>query len=153
MSASAKVLLAPFLIAAKTRTYAADDERQLLALDDGGLEASFALGELRYRDRWYGGASFSGQELVWHAERPCWSMTFHGTTAADAPAEFFHFHKQALRRVPPEAPWRGPALHREGDFLYVNDWSGTLARFRGVERAFLRQAEIYRLEYQGGLLD
>jgi hypothetical protein len=51
------------------------------------------------------------------------------------------------------APWRGPALHREGDFSYVNDWSGALARFRGVERIFLADAGLFRLEYQGGLLD
>jgi hypothetical protein len=145
--------LAAFLVTAKLGCYAADDERQLRTLEDGGLEVSFTQGELCYRDRWYGGASFSGQELVWRAGRACWGMSFHGTTSPAAPAQLFHFHKQALRRVPPAAPWRGPALHREAAFTYVNDWGGTLARFRGVERIFQGDAELFRLEYQGGLLD
>lgn len=144
--------LCEFLVQAKAETYAADDDSRVRALADGGSDSSFERGDYVYRDRWYGGARFAGQELVWHRGFVSWSMNFHGVTSPDASPEFFHFHKRALRRPPPEAPFRGPALHREGALVYVNDWRGSLAAFQGVERAFDGDREMYRLEYHGGRL-
>jgi hypothetical protein len=145
--------LARFLVKAKGESYAADEPARVRRLDDGGSEAAHGEGGFRYRDRWYGEARFTGQEVVWREGRPCWTMNFFGATEASAPAEFPHFHKRALRRVPPQAPYRGPALYREGDLVYVNDWSGDLRWFRGVERVFHGEREVYRLEYHGGTLD
>jgi hypothetical protein len=142
--------LARFLVIAKAESYAADDERRVLALDDGGSESSFTGDGFTYRDRWWGGARFAGQELVWWEGRAVWAMSFQGATDPSAPPEFPHFHKRALRRVPAEAPFRGPPLHREGDLLYVNEWSGELSAFRGRERVLQGEREIYRLDYLGG---
>ncbi len=144
--------LGAFLARAKAGSYAADDPGRIRRMEDGGDEAAHEEGVFRYRDRWYGETRFTGEEVVWREGRPCWAMSYLGVTGASAPPEFPHFHKRALRRVPPDAPFRGPALHREGDLVYVNEWSGDLAAFRGVERAFLGDREIYRLEYQGGAL-
>jgi hypothetical protein len=144
--------LGRFLAHAKATTYAADDDSRSHRLDDGGSEARCERGAYRYRDRWYGESHFAGQELVWHDERLVWCMNFHGVTSPEATVEFFHFHKRALRRVPAELPLRGPALYRNGPFSYVNDWSGSLEAFDGVERAFEGVREIFRLEYHGGLL-
>ncbi len=144
--------LARFLVTAKAESYAADDPARIRKLEDGGDEAVHQDGAFRYRDRWYGEARFTGEELVWREGRLCWTMNFFGATEPSAPPEFPHFHKRALSRVPPDAPFRGPALHREGDLVYVNDWSGDLRWFRGVERVFQGEREIYRLEYHGGTL-
>lgn len=144
--------LARFLVAAKAASYASDDEARIRKLDDGGSEAWFEADGFTYRDRWYGGARFAGQELVWRAGEACWAMSFQGASDPAAPAELPHFHKRALRRVPADAPFRGPALHREGDLVYVNGWSGDLSAFRGVERIFHGDREVYRLEYCGGAL-
>ncbi len=46
---------------------------------------------------------------------------------------------------------RGRELAK-GDLVYVNDWTGSLREFSGVERIFWREKEIYRLVYHGGLL-
>jgi uncharacterized protein DUF5680 len=142
-----------FLERAKAASYAADDPTRLRTLEDGGLEIRHAEPDLVYRDRWYGGARFAGQELVWHAGRLVWGMNFYGVTEAAAPERFFHFHKRALRQPPPGAPFRGPALYTEGDFTYVNDWSGSLEAFWGAERVFERGRQLFRLGYHGGLLD
>jgi hypothetical protein len=144
--------LARFLAAAKAASYAADDDGRLRRLEDGGLEAVHEADGFTYRDRWYGEARFAGQEVVWRGGRAVWAMSFQGASAPAAPPEFPHFHKRALRRVPPDAPFRGPALYREGELTYANDWTGDLAAFRGVERVFLGDREIYRLEYVGGTL-
>lgn len=144
--------LSRFLVLAKADSYAADDERRIRKLEDGGSEASHGQGRFLYRDRWYGEARFTGEEVVWREGRPCWTMNFFGAADPSAPAEFPHFHKRALRHVPPEAPFRGPALYREGDLVYVNDWTGDLRWFRGSERVFQGEREVYRLEYHGGTL-
>jgi hypothetical protein len=146
--------LASFLVRAKAQGYASGDESRVVTLSDGGREVSSKEGDLAYRDRWYGEQRFSGEEIVWRHGRAVWSMNFLGATAAGRaiPAEFTKFHKAALRRVSVDAPFRGPALYREGDLVYVNDWSGSLREFSGVERILSGDTEIYRLVYHGGLL-
>jgi len=145
--------LARFLLRAKQQSYAADDPSRLHSLEDGGLEVRHAEAEFSYRDRWYGGARFTGQELAWRGGRLVWSMNFYGVTEAAAPARFFHFHKRALREPPQGFPVRGPALLRDGDLTYVNDWSGSLEAFWGAERVFEGERQLFRLGYHGGLLD
>jgi hypothetical protein len=153
MTASDDLLeLARFLAKAKAECYSADEETRIRKLERGGSESGFELGELAYLDRWYGERCFTGEELVWRQGRPCWTMNFYGVTSPEAPPEFPHFHKRALRRIPFEAPFRGPTLHREGDLVYVNDWTGDVTAFRGVERVFHGDREVYRLEYHGGAL-
>jgi hypothetical protein len=144
--------LTRFLVDAKARTYAADDDALLRTLADGSSEVSFAEGDWLYRDRWYGGTRFAGQELVWRAQRALWSLSFHGAMTASASSDFPHFHKRALRRMPLRAPFRGPALYREAERVYVNDWSGTLETFQGLERVFEGEQEVFRLQYHGGTL-
>ena len=146
--------LAAFLVRAKTQGYASGDERRVGALGDGGREVAFKEGEYAYRDRWYGEQRFSGQEIVWRLGTAVWSMNFFGATSSDEPIppSFTKFHKSALRLVSVESPFRGPALYREGDLVYVNDCSGSIREFAGVERIFWRDKEIYRLVYHGGQL-
>jgi hypothetical protein len=147
--------LASFLVKAKAQGYASGDESRFKVLSDAGREVGYTEGEYTYRDRWYGEQAFSGEEIVWRQGKAVWSMNFFGATAADRPIpdEFTKFHKAALRRVAVDAPFRGPALYREGDLVYVNDWSGSIREFSGVERIFSRDKEIYRLVYHGGLLN
>jgi hypothetical protein len=158
MTAPTDAELSRFLLAARARCYAADDDRRasasrsedrIVRLPDGAYESACAEGALAYRDRWYGEARFAGEELVFLDGRPIFAMNYAGETLPDAPEEFPHFHKRALRAPPPEAPFRGPALHREGALTYVNDWTGDLTAFDGVERAFADGREIYRLTYHG----
>jgi hypothetical protein len=147
-------LLAAFLAKAKVQGYASGDESRVRTLADGGREVASSDGEYAYRDRWYGESRFSGEEIVWHKGKAVWSMNFFGTTSAGVsiPPDFSRFHKSALRHVTAESPLRGPALHREGEFVYVNDVTGSLRNFGGVERVFYRDQEICRLVYHGGLL-
>lgn len=146
--------LSRFLVTAKKAGYASGDQSKVKKLSDGSEGVGYSEGVYSYRDRWYGGTSFSGQEVVTRAGKPVWSMNFYGSNAAGAavPADFPKFHKAALRRVTEAAPFRGPAIYREGDFVYVNDVSGTVEEFQGVERVYHRDQEIYRLVYHGGRL-
>jgi hypothetical protein len=146
--------LARYLVKAKLQGYASGDERRIQHLADGGQEVRSEEDGFVYQDRWYGGDRFSGEELVWHQGRPLWSMNFYGATlpGRPVPGGFPAFHKAALRRATVDAPLRGPAFYREGDFVYVNTWTGSLEEFSGVERVFFGDTEIFRLSYHGGTL-
>ena len=50
------------------------------------------------------------------------------------PEEFSKFHKEALREVPKEYPFRGPKYYSSKDFLYINDVQGNVENFSGAER-------------------
>jgi len=143
---------ARFLAKAKKEGYAADDPKRVRKVADGGEEAGFSEGDFIYRDRWYGESPFSGQEVVWHKGKTIWSLNFWGQTLANAPAEFPHFHKRALRQVGEDLPLRGPSCFREGEFIYVNEVQGTLQSFTGVERIYHQNREIYHLVYHGGAI-
>lgn len=147
--------LAQFLVKAKTEGYASGDPSRIRKLGDGGLEVTFAEAECTYRDRWYGERSFTGEEIVQCNGKPAWSMNYYGATAKDQPipAEFPSFHKSALRRVTLAAPFRGPVFYQDGDFVYVNEFTGSIREFSGVERVLYRGKEIFRLVYHGGLLE
>ena len=118
------------------------------------MEARFSQGDLTYRDRWYGGTSFAGQEIVWQQGRAVWALDFYGANrpgTSAPPEELTKFHKSALQRVDAARPYRGPALYRDGRFTYVTDVSGSIEEFRGTERVFYDDVEVYRMEFHGGL--
>jgi len=146
--------LARILVDAKARGYASGNESQIRRLPDGGREVRSERDGYVYQDRWYGGERFTGQEVLWHQGRAVWSMTFYGATTPGrkAPADFPAFHKSALRRASIDAPFRGPALYREGEYTYLNTWVGSVEEFSGVERVFFRDEEVFHLTYQGGSL-
>jgi hypothetical protein len=146
--------LAGFLVKAKYEGYASGDQSRIRKLGDDGLEATFAEGQFSYRDRWYGETAFSGEEIVHCQGKPVWSMNFYGATSkgVQIPVEFPKFHKSALRRVTAASPFRGPQFYQEGELVYVNDVTGSIQEFSGVERVLFRGREIFRLVYHGGLL-
>ncbi len=147
-------VLAHFLLEAKLQGYASGDQTRLHKLDDGGLETVYKTGNLSYRDRWYRENQFIGHEVVHYQGKAVWGLNFFGATSdnAEVPPGFPSFHKSALRHVPESAPFRGPAFYQEGEFVYINQVTGSIREFSGVERVFFRGQEIFKLVYHGGLL-
>jgi hypothetical protein len=144
--------LAAFLLRAKRATYA------------GGVESSgssrpsshdlpYQEGAWFYLDSYLGGFKFAGEEIVWKDGTALWGMNYYGRmVSADIPSGFSQFLKLALRNVPAEAPFRGPARFTDGDFSYRCAWSGNLGCFQGEEWIDLREETIYRLVFHGGYL-
>lgn len=50
-------------------------------------------------------------------------------------------------------PARGPRELIEGAFKYVNNWSGAIEKFSGVEKIYYKDNEVYSAQYIGGLVD
>jgi Domain of unknown function (DUF5680) len=143
-----------FVVAAKSETYVgsgspADSSRL------GAHDLTFAADEWLYRDSYFGGTDFLGQETVWLRAEPVWAENYYGyilrpdlIDATQAGATI----KAALS-----------AMYQEGRFLGGFDWagphghyqdhsSGDVSHFHGREVILVAGVEAYALDYCGGLI-
>lgn len=145
-----------FLMEAKRRTYAGQD-------DDAGdaeplLPCSKQLewrdGSLLYRDIYFGMRLFTGLETVYRDRQAVWAMSYSGGVVdgmADAAvSDTYRFLREALRLVPEDQPFRGPAHHKSGAFTYHAVASGHADRFEGREEIHSGGRLCYALSYAGG---
>ena len=150
-------LFSQFLVAAKTATYAAGDNRfEVKALLPGAHQLDYPEGKLLYRDIYYGGYHFAGMETVFADQTAIWAMSYYGGftegTDPDAVGDMGSVLKAALRQIPLQHPYRGPAIFCQDDYVYTNDIRGSLAKFSGTEQIYHGDAKIYQLAYSGGLI-
>jgi hypothetical protein len=150
--------LARFLVKAKIVTYASGNDefavRPTLA-DSHQLE--YAENNLLYRDIYYGGLHFIGIEIVFQEEQPIWGMSYYGGVLPGSSdqqiAGMSPVLKAALREVPLETPFRGPASFQDGDYHYQNEIHGEILSFHGTETIHIHEKAIYRLLYNGGVVE
>lgn len=146
-----------FLAAAKRATYAAQgDSASVAPRFEGSKQLEHREGAFFYRDVYFGLLQFVGQELVYRAERPVWSMSYAGGLHSGIePAQarpVYAFLRQALLEVPSELPVRGPGLFEEGELCYVCQVQGTIERFHGIEVISRGGQVLYELHFAGGQL-
>ena len=145
-----------FLMEAKRRTYAGQD-------DDAGAaepllpcskQLEWQEGPLLYRDVYFGMRLFTGLETVYRDDNAVWAMSYSGGVvdgmADQAVSDTYRFLREALRLVPGDQPFRGPAHHKSGAFTYSAVASGDAARFEGREEIHDGGRLCYALSYAGG---
>jgi hypothetical protein len=148
---------ARFLVAAKRATYASqDDLTQVKPALSGSHQLEFRQGSLFYRDIYYGGDFFIGQETVYLQNTPIWGMCYagglnDGIDLTETPG-VYDFLGAALRAIPLHAPFRGPETLSHDEFTYINRILGTVNRFSGVETISYRDLPVYQLHYSGGAI-
>jgi len=149
--------LAHFLVEAKRSTYATHgDKASVAAVLAGSKQLEHCVGELTYRDIYFGMFRFAGQEVVSRNELPIWTMVYAGgSTDAISDQEaitVFEFLRQALRLVSPDRPFRGPSTFKSGELHYFDESEGNVTAFHGTERITRSGTLVYRLDYAGGLI-
>src|SRR3989344_5385420 len=150
--------VARFLVEAKRSTYAGEGTEEKDPQRPGFKELVYRKDLWVYRDSYIGYYQAQGQELVHHEGITIWSMSYHGgmLTAHHGNKEFstktFSFLKEALFRIPIEAPYRGPTSFTNHDYHYINEFTGDHTSFRGVERIFYQDHEVYNQDYCGGII-
>ena len=121
----------------------------------GAHDIAWAEGDWHYLDSYFGGSDFIGQEVLWHAGNPVWSMSYYG-----------YIRRPELidgERAGATIKAALAALYAEGRFLGSFDWTGphgqyrdsnegTVAQFRGRESIRVGGVEAYALDYFGGLI-
>jgi Domain of unknown function (DUF5680) len=143
-----------FIVKAKRATYVGDGKKAEPSRL-GSHDLVFQDGGWSYRDSYFGGTDFLGQEAVWLKGKPVWAMSYYGyvlfpelidTTRAGRTI------KSALS-----------AMYEQGRFLggfewvgphgkYVDLSEGDVAHFRGREVILVAGVEAYALDYFGGLV-
>jgi hypothetical protein len=143
-----------FVVRAKRASYVGDGERALPSRE-GAHDLTFAQGEWSYRDSYFGGTDFIGQEVVWHMGEPVWAMNYYG----------YILRPELIDAVRAGETIKGAlsALYAEGRFLGGFEWSGShgiyrdgsagdVAHFHGRETISVGELEAYVLDYAGGLV-
>lgn len=141
-----------FLIRAKGATYAGGGA-EVTPARPAAHDLHYREGDYLYIDTYLGGYKFAGEEAVWHNGAPIWSMNYYGwMLVPEIPPGFSQFLKDALKRAPADAPYRGPAAWQRDGFTYACQWQGALDGFHGEEVIELDGTLIYRLLFHGGMI-
>ncbi len=147
-----------FLVESKKHTYASQGDNATVKnpLLPGSHQLEYSAGQFLYRDIYVGESTFAGQEIVYYAGKPVWTMSYAGDIPSrvgakdkDAVVKLLHL---ALVRVPPDEPYRGPRRVAEGAYTYTCRSQGTLGAFFGREVIARGDDELYELRFGGGFL-
>ncbi len=139
--------LIAFLLRAKRATYAGKGAESSSSRPNSH-DLQYAEGDLLYIDTYLGGDKFAGEEALWIARRPVWSMNDAGRVTGGAVSG--DFLKEALLRVPESAPFRGPEAYARDGYAYRCEFSGDFDWFQGKETISLDGKEIYECFFHGG---
>jgi Domain of unknown function (DUF5680) len=146
--------LLPFLIRAKKATYIGAGAKQA-ASRPGSRDLIYTEGEFIYRDSYFGGTDFIGQETVWQSETPTWSMVYYGYILR--PDLINGAQAATLLRAALSQPRSQGRLLDNLEFSadgknYVIVSQGTVEHFKGRETITVNEVLVYALDYFGGLV-
>jgi hypothetical protein len=146
--------LEAFIVKAKTATYAGSG-----ALVDssrsGSTDLRFEEGDFSYRDSYFGGADFIGEEVVWHRGEPVWAMNYYGYIREPgklSDEESGKVLKESLTALYREERFLGGFRHQTALGLYVDTNEGELTCFHGLEWTERDGERLYELRYHGGMI-
>lgn len=136
-----------FLCKAKRETYASDNGK-VKASRTNSIDLKYSEGKFSYLDTYLGSENFSGEEAVWLNKTPVWSMNYFGRVIDESFSG--DFLKEALSKVTPNQPYRGPQCYRKGDYNYYCHIDGDFSWFKGYEEIFFKSRKIYECRFHGG---
>ncbi len=149
--------LIAFLIFAKKNAYAnIDGATEIIRYEkSGAIKIIVRKGDWEYTDKYVGSESFIGQEVIYQNGKPVWSMSYHGRVFAkdeETKQKLVLFLKNALSNVSEESLFRGPRIHVDTEFTYINTFHGELDFFNGEEMISKKSGNgvLYELRYHGG---
>jgi transcriptional regulator with XRE-family HTH domain len=138
-----------FLCEAKRECYAGEGNK-VDSSRPGSQDHYYQRGDYEYRDSYFGGEKFIGEEVLYHKATAIWSMNYCGHNLAE---EFsLPFLKEALLQVQEQYPFRGPLIYRNGDFYYHCSIQGDVDWFQGKEEIFLGDKLVYECYFHGGII-
>ncbi|MEO5806997.1 DUF5680 domain-containing protein [Devosia sp.] len=142
------------IVAAKLACYVGGGTK-VAASRTGSHDLVWADGPWSYRDSYFGGTDFLGQETVWHADEPVWAMNYYGfitrpdlidAERAGATIKAALSAMYAKGRFLGGFEWTGPfGAYRDGS-------EGDVGHFTGREAIVCDGVEAYALHYFGGLI-
>ncbi len=144
-----------FIVEAKAATYVGngkyvDPSRQ----ESHDLE--YLCGDYYYRDSYFGGKDFLGEEIVWLQAKPIWGENYFGKIIQPGlitPEEIGKMIKASLSRQYLEGRFLGGFRHTEGNLIYIDKNEGDWHNFTGEESISKDGIIVYQLHYHGGMIE
>jgi len=142
------------IVAAKRATYVGGG-RKVESSRSGSHDLAWQEGIWSYRDSYFGGTDFLGQETVWRGGEPVWAMNYYGYILRPDLVD--------AQRAGETIKAALSAMYGEGRFLGGFEWTGPHGRyvdgstgdarhFHGREVILVGGTEAYALDYFGGLI-
>ena len=147
--------LEAFIVQAKRQTYVGGGEA-VAASRPGSHDLAYTDGPFTYRDSYFGGTDFIGEEVVWCDGEPIWAMNYYGRIlrpdVIDG-ATAGRIIKAALSAMYAAGRFLGGwTWQDDSGRVYVDTSVGDARSFTGQERIEVGGAIAYRLDYHGGLV-
>jgi hypothetical protein len=146
--------LLPFLIRAKKATYVGNGDKATPSRP-GAHDLTYNEGELTYRDSYFGGTDFIGQEVVWLRGQPIWSMCYYGYIVRPdliTPTQAGDIIKAALSQPQAQGRLLENLVFAQGVYVYEIASSGDVNHFKGREVIATQGELAYALDYFGGMI-
>jgi Domain of unknown function (DUF5680) len=121
----------------------------------GAHDLAYADGPWTYRDSYFGGTDFIGQEVVWLDGAPHWAMNYYGRILRPDLIDGAHAGqviKTALSALYSQGRFLGGFEYAVSWYRYTDTNNGSFKSFTGVEYITRDGMQCYRLEYAGGLV-
>lgn len=146
--------LKKFLAEAHQKGYASGAKAKKLKEKDGSKTIVLKSGDWKCHDNYFGGEPYGGREVVFYKDKPVHMTVYYGSVDKKVSdfKKVYRFLQKALS-AKDHAGKRGPKKYVAGDFVYLNNFQGTLANFSGEEVIKLKGKKIYQATYAGGLVD
>ncbi|HHB82875.1 MAG TPA: hypothetical protein ENK61_05325 [Devosia sp.] len=149
-----KTELNDFIVRAKQATYVGGGGKTSSSRP-GSHDLCFEEGDWAYRDSYFGGTDFLGQEVVWLKGEPVWVMNYYGYILrpdlidGQRGAETIQL---ALSQMYAEGRFLGGFVFEGPHGRYVDFSNGDVAHFSGREEIYVGDVIAYALDYHGGFV-
>ncbi len=143
-----------FIVRAKASTYVGDGSRTESCRPESH-DYRFTHGKWSYLDSSFGTRDFLGQEVVFLAGKPVWSMNYYGRILRDdliTPVQVGQVIKASLSKMYKEGRFLRGFENSHEEFTYTDTTGGTVTSFRGQECIYKDGKLAYELVYHGGLI-
>lgn len=121
----------------------------------GSHDLTWTDGRWSYRDSYFGGSDFLGQETLWFDETPVWAMNYYGYILRDDLIDSSRAGstiKAALSAMYAQGRFLG-GFEWTGEFGTYRDGSiGEVNHFQGREVILVNDEVAYALDYFGGII-
>ncbi len=143
-----------FIVQAKTVTYVGSGQT-VPGCRVQSHDLEYSDGPYTYRDSYFGGQDFLGEEVVWLDGQPVWGENYYGKVLQPqliSAAEAGQMIKISLTEMYSQNRFLGGFQHFWEDLLYMDESSGNVDNFQGVEQIRKHGVLVYRLHYHGGVI-
>lgn len=143
-----------FVVEAKRETYVGGGA-SAASSRLGSHDLTYGRGDWTYRDSYFGGTDFLGQETVWFGDTPVWAMNYYGYIVRPDlfdGARAGETIKAALSAMYAEGRFLGGFEWTGPHGTYIDRSLGDVGQFHGREVILADAVEVYALDYMGGLV-